>query len=90
MTYSQFIQTQTYKRMFGVLSKAFSTDMAEDVMHAFYTSVCDERGEDHLYYYERAGVDDQTILGAFNWHESMQGQHYWSLVNNVYEFNFNA
>lgn len=90
MTYSQFIQTQTYKRMFDVLSKSFNTDVSEDVMHAFYTAVCDERGEDHLHYYERAGVDDQTILGAFNWDDSMQGQHYWSLVNNVYEFNFNA
>jgi hypothetical protein len=88
MTYSQFIQTQTYKRMFAVLSKSFNTDVSEDVMHAFYTAVCDERGEDHLHYYERAGIDSSTLLGAFNWEESMQGHHYWQLVDQIYQFNF--
>jgi hypothetical protein len=88
MTYSQFIQTQTYKRMFGVFSKAFSTETSEDVMHAFYTAVCDERGEDHFEYYERAGTHPYMLLGSFNWEDSMQGHHYWQLVNQVYQFNF--
>ena len=88
MTYSQFITTQTHKRMFGVFCKALSTDTSVDIMHAFYTAVCDERGEDHLHYYERAGVNSDTLLGSFNWEDSMQGHHYWELVNQIYQFNF--